>query len=153
MNVLVDVPRIWELLAGFKVLCKSKGWSTSEFEDSVNVGEEYHNFLWIRSLQPSTFEKIATLHKCILRRGLSYELVDVAYTAWLSPQPLPKKMMQMLAENHDLLEQNAVYDLSLAYEGKPVCWKLNRTESVVFREFEKFLEKKLGVELRETKFR
>ena len=153
MNVLVDVPRVWELLTDFKKCCQSKGWKTSEYEDSINIEGEYHNFLWIRSLQPSTFEKIAALHKCILKRGLSYEVVDVAYTAWVFPQAPPSKMMQTLTESQDLLKENAIYDLSWAYEGKPVCWKLNKTESIVFREFEKFLENKWGVELRQIKFR
>jgi hypothetical protein len=36
----------------------------------------------------------------------------------------------------------------LAYAGKPLCLKLNETDSTVFKEFEKFLEKELGVEVK-----
>jgi len=142
MNVLVDAPKIWELLAGFKKYCQLKGWKTSEYEDSINVDGEYHNFLWIRSLQPSTFEKIAAIQKCVISKGLSYEMVDVSYTAWLLGQRPSSKIMQTIRENEDLLKQNAIYDIRWADKGSVVCGKMNKTKSLVFYEFEKFLENK-----------
>jgi hypothetical protein len=148
VNVLVDIPKVWELLKRFKDRCQSKGWKIYEYEDFVNVEGEYHNFLWIRSLQPSTFEKIATNPKCILRKGLFYEVVGAAYNAWLFQQSPKDMLMQIMAENFELARQNAIYDLSHACKNKLVCWKLNKTDSIVFREFEKFLEDNLGVKLK-----
>jgi len=139
------IPKIWELLDRFKGQCQLRGWKTSEHEDWVRTGDdEYHNFLWIQTVHPSTFEKIAINHKCAVRKGVSYQVVDVSYTAWLFPQSPPEGLMQMVKENPKLLRRTAIYDLSWAYSGKPLCLKLNETASTVFKEFEKFLEE-LGV--------
>ena len=127
----------------------TKGLKTSEHEDWVKTGDdEYHNFLWIQTVHPSTFEKIATNHKCAVRKGVSYQVVDVSYTAWLFPQSPPENLMQIVKENPELSRRTAIYDLSWAYSGKPLCLKLNETASIVFKEFEKFLEKELGVEVK-----
>lgn len=152
MNMLVNVPRVWELLAGFKSLCQSKNWITCEYDDSVKVERELHKFLWARSIQPSTFEKIAKLHYCARKKGTTYEVVKVAYTAWLFYQSPSNKILQKLTKNNDLTKKNALYDLSSAYEGNPICLKLNKTESIVFREFEEFLENKWQIEFQQTDF-
>lgn len=46
----------------------------------------------------------------------------------------------------ELSKKTALYDLSEVYQGKPLCLKLNETDSLVFEEFEKFLKKTYGVE-------
>jgi len=144
----LPIPKVWDLLDRFKNQCKLKGWKISEHEDWVKAGDdEYHNFLWIQTVHPSTFEKIATNHKCAIRKGVSYQVVDVSYTAWLFPQSPPENLMQMIKENPELSRRTAIYDLSWAYGGKPLCLKLNETASMVFKEFEKFL-KELGVEVK-----
>jgi len=142
------IPKVWELLDRFKDQCQLRGWKTSEHEDWVKTGDDkYHNFLWIQTVHPSTFEKIATNHKCAVRKGVSYQVVDVSYTAWLFPQSPPESLMQMVKENPELSRRTAIYDLSWAYGGKRLCLKLNETASMVFKEFEKFLEE-LGVEVK-----
>jgi hypothetical protein len=143
------IPKVWELIDLFKGQCQLKGWKTSEHEDWVKTGDnEYHNFLWIQTVHPSTFEKIAVNHKCAIRKGVSYQVVDVSYTAWLFPQGPPENLMQTVRENPELSRRTAIYDLSLAYAGKPLCLKINETGSTVFKEFEKFLEKELGVDVK-----
>ena len=143
------IPKVWELLDRFKDQCQLKGWKISEHEDWVKTSEdEYHNFLWIQTVHPSTFEKIAANHKCAIRKGVSYQVVDVSYTAWLFPQSPPEKLMETVKENPELSRRTAIYDLSWAYSGKPLCLKLNKTDSMVFKEFEKFLEEELGVEVK-----
>jgi hypothetical protein len=145
----LSIPKVWTLLDLFKDKCQLKGWKSSEHEDWVKTGdEEYHNFLWIQTVHPSTFEKIAVNHKCAIRKGISYQVVDVSYTAWLFPQSPPENLMQMVNENPELSRRTAIYDLSLAYAGKPLCIKLNETDSTVFKEFEKFLQEELGVEIK-----
>lgn len=145
----LSIPKVWKLLDLFKDQCQLKGWKSSEHEDWVKTGdEEYHNFLWIQTVHPSTFEKIAVNHKCAIRKGISYQVVDVSYTAWLFPQSPPENLMQMVNENPELSRRTAIYDLSLAYAGKPLCLKLNETDSTVFKEFEKFLQEELGVEIK-----
>jgi len=148
MAITLSIPKVWELLSRFKERCRSKGWRTSEHEDWVKVGNKYHNFLWIRTIRPSTFEKIATRHRCAVREGVSYQVVDVSYTAWLLPQTPPEKMKQMVTENPQLSKMTAIYDLSWVNEGKPICLKLNETDSVVFQEFERFLKDEWRVELK-----
>ncbi|MDH5390592.1 MAG: hypothetical protein OEX10_05510 [Candidatus Bathyarchaeota archaeon] len=145
----LPIPKVWKLLDLFKDKCQLKGWKSSEHEDWVKTGdEEYHNFLWIQTVHPSTFEKIAENHKCAIRKGISYQVVDVSYTAWVFPQSPPENLMQMVNENPELSRRTAIYDLSLAYAGKPLCLKLNETDSTVFKEFEKFLQEELGVEIK-----
>jgi len=145
----LHIPKVWELLDRFKDQCQSRGWKTSEHEDWVRIGDdEYHNFLWIQTVHPSTFEKIAANHKCAIRKGLSYKVVDVSYTAWLFPQAPPEGLIQTVKEDPELSRRTAIYDLSWAYAGKPLCLKLNETGSMVFQEFERFLEEELGVEVK-----
>ena len=142
------IPKVWELLDGFKGQCQLRGWKTSEHEDWVKIGDEYHNFLWTQTVHPSTFEKIAVNHKCAVRKGVSYQVVDVSYTAWLFPQSPPEGLVQTVKENPELSRRTAIYDLSWIYTGKPLCLKLNKTKSMVFQEFERFLEEKWGVEVK-----
>lgn len=151
MTSILTVPKVWELLEHFKNKCKSKGWETSEYGDWVKKGDKYHNFLWTRTIHPSTFEKIATGRRFAVREGLSYQIVDISYTAWVFPKTPPEKLMRMISENSELSKRIAIYDLSGAYAGKPVCLKLNETDSPVFQEFEKFLEKKCRVKIQPVK--
>ena len=144
----MSIPKVWELLKHFKDRCQSRGWKTSKHEDWVKIDDDYHNFLWIRTIHPSTFEKVAINRKCVIQQGLSYKVVDVSYTAWLFPRTPPEELLQRVANNPELSRRTAIYDLSWAYEGKPVCVKLNMTESPVFREFENFLVDRCGVELK-----
>ena len=143
------IPKVWELLDRFKDQCQLKGWKISEHEDWVKTSDdEYHNFLWVQTVHPSTFEKIAANHKCAIRKGVSYQVVDVSYTAWLFPQSPPENLMETVKENPELSRRTAIYDLSWAYTGKPLCLKLNETDSMVFKEFERFLKEKLGVKVK-----
>ena len=151
MSSVLRIPKVWDLLKRFKDLCRSRGWETSEHEDWVKTGEDYHNFLWIRTIHPSTFEKVALNQKCAIRKGLSYQVVDVSYTAWLFPRAPPEELVQRVLSSPELSRRTAIYDLSWVYAGKPVCVKLNMTESLVFREFESFLMDECGVELRSTR--
>ena len=150
MTVALSVPKVWELLNLFKERCQLKGWKTSEHEDWVKTGKEYHNFLWIRTVHPSTFEKIALNPKCAIREGVSYRVVDVSYTAWVFSQTPPQNLVDAVLNDAELCKKTAIYDLSCAYAGKPLCLKWNETDSEVFKEFEKFLEEKWGVKFRPT---
>jgi len=151
MSSILTVPKVWELLEDFKNKCKSKGWETSEYGDWIKKGDKYHNFLWTRTIYTSTFEKVATGRRCAIREGLSYQIVDISYTAWVFPKAPPKELMRMVSENSELSKRIAIYDLSGAYAGKPVCLKLNETDSPVFQEFEKFLVEKCGVKVQTVK--
>jgi hypothetical protein len=77
--------------------------------------------------------------------------VDVAYTAWLFSEAPSEELLQTVAENPELSKRTAIYDLSWAYSQKPLCLKLNQTDSRVFQEFENFLEKKWGVEFKQIR--
>lgn len=144
----MKVPNIWNLLKRFKEKCRSQGWAVSDREDWVKTGDEYHNFLWARKVHPSTFRKVASNQKCAVQEDKSYRVVDVAYTAWLFPGNPPRNSIGMLKESPELSKRTAIYDLSWVYQGKPVCLKFNETGSPVFEEFERFLEKTWGVEIK-----
>jgi len=142
-------PQTWELIDRFKGWCQSKGWKASDREDWIKMGDEYHNFLWIQTIHPSTFEKVAMNSRCAIREGNSYRVVDVSYTAWLCSKSPPELLIHEVAKKPKILNKNAIYDLSQVYSGKPICIKLNRTDSIVFQEFETFLEKEWKVKLKQ----
>ena len=146
--MVLHIPKVWELLDSFKGQCQLRGWKTSEHEDWVKIDDEYHNFLWTQTVHLSTFKRIAVNHKCAIRKGVSYQVVDVFCTAWLFPQGPPEGLVQTVKEDPELSRRTAIYDLSWIYAGKPLCLKLNETKSMVFQEFERFMKKKWGVEIR-----
>jgi hypothetical protein len=142
-----QIPRVWELLEGFKSQCQLRGWKTSENEDWIKIDDEYHNFLWTQTVHPSTFKKIASNHKCAILKDVTYQVVDVKYTAWLFTQGPPEDLLETVKEDPELSRRTAIYNLSWIYTDKPLCLKLNETKSMAFQEFEKFLEK-WGVEVK-----
>ncbi len=80
------------------------------------------------------------------RKGPSYKVVDVSYTAWLFPQTPPPRVVARVLNTRELSRRTAIYDLSEAYEGQPACTRLNQTQSPVFQEFENFLIEERGIE-------
>jgi len=142
------VPKVWELVRCFKDECRIQGYLTSEHEDWVHRDNQYHNFLWTRTIHPSTFTKIAKASKCAIREGVSYRVVDVDFTAWLFSESPQEELLRKILDDENLARKVAVYDLSGMHCSKPTCTKLNLTESRVFKEFEDFLRKKWGVEFK-----
>lgn len=139
-------PKIWNLIDEFKERCRLRGLEICEDEDWVKTDDgEYHNFLWTQTIHPSTFERIASNHKCAIRRGISYEVVDISYIAWLFQEKPPEFLINRIRENPELSRKTAIFDLSGAYAGEALCRKLNETESSVFKEFEQFLEEEWEV--------
>jgi hypothetical protein len=141
MPMNLSFPRVWNLIDEFKERCLLSGWETCEDEDWVKTGDgKYHTFLWTQTIRPSTFESIASNHRCAIRRGLSYEVVDMAYIAWVFQEKPPEFLIQRVKKNPELLKTTAIFDLGCAYNYEALCRKLNRTESSVFKEFERFLK-------------
>jgi len=144
----MKMPKICEILERFKDLCRSHGWKSSEKDDWIEIKNEYHNFLWTRNINPSTFKRIATNRKCVVREGLSYRVVKASYTAWLLSEAPSETLVEAIFENPDFSKRIALYNLSPILEGKNLGFKINHTDSPVFEEFEGFLEKELKVELK-----
>jgi hypothetical protein len=141
MSMNLPFPTIWSLIDSFKERCRLSGWETCETEDWVRTDDgKYHNFLWTQTIHPSTFKRIVSNHKCGIRRGISYEVVDVAYTCWLFTEKPPELLISQVKKNPELKKKTAIFDLSCAYTGEKVCRKFNETESSVLKEFEQFLE-------------
>ena len=140
------IPEVWKLLSLFKARCLSKGWTTSENYDWVFVDAKYHTFVWAKTIYPSTFERIVSSGKCIVKEGLYYKVVDSTYFAWLLENPLPKELLDKVFSSNKVLKKTAIYDFSEMYKGKNTCLKINKTDSEVFKEFETFL-KEFGVKL------
>jgi hypothetical protein len=144
----MKMPKVWEILKKFKDSCKFRGWKTSESEDWVEFGDKYHNFLYARDVHPSSFKRIVSNTKCVIREGLYYRIVDASYTAWLFSEPPSETFVKTIFENPDYSRSIALYDLSPMLEGKNLCVKLNCTDSPVFEEFESFLKNELKVKLK-----
>jgi hypothetical protein len=145
---MMKMPRVWEILNKFKAVCRVRGWKTSESEDWVETNDEYNRFLWARDIHPSSFKRIVSNRKCVVREGLSYRVVDASYTAWLFSEEPSETLVRTVFENPDFSERIALYDLSPLLEGKNLCTKLNHTDSPVFQEFERFLRNELKVKLK-----
>jgi len=136
------------LIRCFKDECRSLGWETSEDEDWFHVDNQYHNFLWTPTVHLSTFKKITKASKCAIRKGVSYQVVNVNYTAWLFSETPSEELLRTVMDDQNLAKNTAIYDLSGLHSSKPICLRLNSTGSRVFKEFEDFLQKKWGVEFR-----
>jgi hypothetical protein len=143
----MKMSRVWEILGKFKLFCKRRGWKTSESEDWVEMDKNYHNFLWARDVHPSSFMRIASDKKCVVQHGVSYSVVEAAYTAWLFSEAPSASVVRIICENPDFSKRIALYDLSQVVEGKNLCVKLNNTDSHVFQEFENFLQSELKVKV------
>jgi hypothetical protein len=138
------VKTIWEIIKRFEFKCKSKGWKISEKEDVINCSGKFNNLLWSRTIHPSTFKKIATYKTASIQKEKSYQSIDVSYNIWICPTPLSNSIKKTLDQNPELLERNAIYDLSKIRTAK-TAEKLNRTASPVCQEFESFLENELNI--------
>jgi len=148
MSALLSIPRVWDLLKNFKEWCKHKGWRSAEEEDWIRLDHEYHDFVWTKNVQPSTFRKVTQNPKCTVSDGFSYHVVNASYVAWLFQQSPPDNLIQTLIDDPGLCARTALYDFSQVYQGNPVCLKLNTTKSQVFKEFERFLSVNWSVTVR-----
>jgi len=144
----MKIPRIWEILRKFKDLCKFHGWQISESEDWVESDGKYHNFVYARDIHPSSFKRIVSDKKCVVREGLAYRVVEASYNAWLFSEPPSETLVKAVFENPEFCRRIALYDLSPMLEGKNLCVKLNFTDSPVFQEFESFLKDELKVKVK-----
>lgn len=142
------MPKIYTIMEKFKNFCRFHGWKTSESEDWIEVSKKYHNFLLARAIPLSSFQKIVSNQKCVVREGLSYRVVEASYTAWLFSEPISEAFVKTISEDSTLSGKVALYDLSPLSEEKKVCIKMNNTDSPVFEEFERFLRDELKVTFR-----
>jgi len=140
-------PKIWDILENFQKICHSRGWKTSQ-ENIVKVKTEYHNLIGTRTAHPSTFKRITSNKKVAIPDGRSYRVVGSDYTAWVFEQKPSKQLVETLAIEPELAKKTAIYDLSKFYCGKPLCMRLNKTRSPVFKEFEKFLKKSYRIKMK-----
>jgi hypothetical protein len=144
---MMKMNKVWDILRKFKNLCQRRGWKTSENEDWIRTDEGYHNFLWARNVQFSSFKRIISNGKCVVPEGSSYQVLKASYTAWLFSDTPSETLVKTVLENPDFSDRIALYDLSPMLEGKNLCVSLNNTDSPVFKEFESFLKKELGVKV------
>lgn len=144
----MKMTRLWEIVNKFRELSRNHGWVTSEHEDWVKVGDEYHTFVWARGVHPSSFKRISLNKMAAIREGQSYNVVRISYTAWLLSESPPASVVREVSENPDFSSRIALYDLSSFLDGKSVCRRLNSTDSSVFQEFELFLKNELKAKIK-----
>jgi hypothetical protein len=140
-------PRVEEIIEIFKAQCRGKGWKIYGKDDVVDTGKECHHFVWAQHLHPKTFKKVMTNHHFPVREKESYRIVNVSYIAWISPEPISEKILEIYLEVPDLVRRAAVYDVSSIYRDKLVCLRMNETDSVVFQEFERLLREKYKIKI------
>lgn len=120
-------------------------WEWQEWGDVVKVNGEYHSFL-IATRGPSDlqFLNVSTeRHTGYFDERGNARIIPLSYTVWFLGTYLtcPPSLLRYLAyeeQSHtELFRTTAVYCLSLHLSA---CFVYNRTDSVVFKEFERFLE-------------
>lgn len=146
----MSISKIWEIMEKFKNSCKRRDWTTSENEDWVKTEDSYHNFIWTRDVPISSFKRIVSNRKCIIREAFSYRVIEAAYTAWLFSEKPSDDITKMISENPAFSSKIALYDLSSLLKGKGLCSRLNDTNSPVFKEFETFLKNELKTKIKPT---
>ncbi|MGD8565287.1 MAG: hypothetical protein PVF96_02955 [Candidatus Bathyarchaeota archaeon] len=143
---------IREILEGFKAHCESYGWTTFRKEDWVKADDGYHLFIWTKNIRPSSFNRIVTNRKYVIRENeLSYNVIEASYIAWLFFQMLPDTVVTTVLENHDFRNRIALYNLGSVINEAKQCYKLNYTKSLVFKKFEDFLKEEMKTILKPIK--
>lgn len=140
-----DLPDIQALIDQYKSFCKSLGWRSPEYDDWIWSGADYHKFYWHHGLTAPLFSGFVQSKSVYIQEGSRLHLNEARCTAWIFKKKVPQEVFTQVVDDLDLLRRTAVYDLSPAYEGKLQCFKVNQTESIVFREFEEFLDVKYGI--------
>ncbi len=138
-------PEVWDLIERYKDQCKKKGWKIFKNEDIIETAREYHYFIWTRRLYPTTFKKVIMNPYFPLREGTSYRMVNVSYIAWITHEPVDENVLEVLRGTPGISRRVTIYDASSLHEGNAVCQRTNETDSVVFQEFERFLNQEYGI--------
>jgi hypothetical protein len=142
-------PKIWDLVNKFEEwVVEEKGWNINRFYDLIEVEDEYYKFYWTRDFHPQTFKKILARQSCSLGEHLSYKTVRPSYMAWILYEAPSISIWKIIKETPKFSRKVALYDLSEAFKGEPNCLKLNETETPVLEEFEMFLNREYGINLK-----
>jgi hypothetical protein len=139
-------PKAWDLIDEFKERCKLKGWKAYDKCDVVEADNKYHEFIWVRNIQPTAFKSIIMNAACSVQEGLSYRMIKLSHMVWVLVETPTTSIWRMVKETPGLARKVSIYDLSEAYKGKLTCSRLNETESAVLQEFERFINTKYGLE-------
>jgi len=73
--------------------------------------------------------------------------VEASYIAWVFSESPSEEIMETVLNVLDLSKRTAIYNLKPFLKGKNEAFKLNFTNSSVFKKFEDFLEEGLNVNL------
>ena len=159
-----------EIINRFKEHCnKFKGWQTYKNVNLVQVKNSYHRLIWIYNLMPGTFKSAVKDHLCTIQitpvefepfdyvngcvfKECPFRTVKLQFMAWVLPKQPEKYIVKFLEKRLRLQERVALYDLSRFFDDMPIIAKLNRTKSIVFDEFEKFLISYYGAEFKDITF-
>lgn len=129
----------WDLIERFKETCRYRGWGVYGDEDLVYDGNNYHHLVLVRRTYFETFKRVITNTHQPIKDGSSYRSVNVSYVAWISERAIPRSVVEFLASKPVFLKRVALYDLSPIQSNEYMCLVMNKTDSIVFKEFEKFL--------------
>jgi len=134
--------KIWNLLEEFKEYCKRRDWNIHGKVDVIEVGNEFHRFIWTSHLYPNTFRRVVTHPSYYIQEGVYGRMIRISYVAWLLLKDPSISLMKMISEMPSITKRVAIYNVSSALTGRRECQRLNETNSVVFAEFERFLKTK-----------
>ena len=132
-------------MRGFSDWCHliQPSWKYKEDEHWFACGGAHHSFIHQRRINASTFHELVDTYRKYIREEKIYGTI-LSFIALLFTET-PPLTLNVVLDGPELLSRVAFYDLSEACRGRCLCVTMNRTDSVVFREFEGFLEKIHGL--------
>lgn len=155
-----------EIINRFKKYCtKFRGWQTYESANIFRVKSSYHRLVWISNLMPTTFKSAVMDHSCSIQispvefapfdyvngyvsEECPFRIVKIRFMAWVLPKHPEKCIVKFLEKKPQIQKWVALYDLSCFSNDTPLIAKLNKTKSIVFDEFEKFLISSYGAKFK-----
>lgn len=145
----------WDLIERFCEHCdKIKGWHTYKAEGLVQIKESFHEFIWAHNPVTETFKSVILNSSCVIpnsqeffetfdfvERDVSYrfpfKMVRVSFIAWVLSAGPSKGILDFVRKRPQIQRWVALYDLDRFFKSGSDCKRLNKTESEVFKEFER----------------
>ena len=140
--------KLSEVVGKFFELCaKTKPWEVFEDQALIQTESGFHKFIALENPQSNSFMNALKRPVELVKDGTSYRQVRYSFIALVVHDCAPADFLLLLEKNLTLESSVALYDI----KGKRSCC-FNKTRSEVFQEFQKYLDEKYHLKLRDLTF-
>lgn len=126
------------LLECFRNSCLKKGWKAGRDGDWVRKGGQYYAFIWSHWISAPTFDAITRGSSYSLKENGNWQVRKVKHMVFISERGFQQDILHYFAEDPGLSKRASLYDIATSE-------KLREVRSEILLEFEKCLEKELGL--------